>query len=244
MRRCEVEARGLNVYYGEEHVIDNVSFEVAPGEVLALVGPNGAGKTTMLKVLAGILSVGDGEVRACGMRASRGERLEAYRYLGYAPALPEADPWSRVEDLLASSRIGLGEVRPMATLKTARRLGVDGLWGRRFGELSSGERKLVMIAAALTREPSLILLDEPTSSLDLKNQALVTRVMREEAGRGVTIIIASHEFHMLHSYVDKALLLAKGRRAAYGRLELVLDKELLEGVYGVKLKERTVLVPV
>ena len=241
--RRPVAVRDLVVRYRDVVAVKGVSFDVGRGEVLAIVGPNGAGKTSVLRVLAGITPVSGGSVTLCD-KVFRSGKVWASNYVSYVPAWPMADPWARVADVMAASRyglsrafIGLGRDDREAVLAAAEELGVAQFMGRFFGELSSGEKKLVVIAAALARNPRVLLLDEPTTSLDVRNQGVVVGLVRRLASRGVAVVVATHELHLVTLYADKVLVLNKGSAIAYGDPGTVLRKEVLEGVYGAELLE-------
>jgi iron complex transport system ATP-binding protein len=245
-----LEADSLSLAYGGRVVLEGLSFEAYPGEVLAVVGPNGAGKTTLLRALSGSLEVAGGALSCCGFSAAAGERLGAGDRISYAPAYPDVDPWISALDLVLSYRMGPRRpwARPSredvgAALESLRRLGAAALGPRRTSEMSTGELKMVMLAAALSRRSDVLLLDEPLAYLDLRNQSIAMSALRAEARRGALVLVASHELHLLRLYADRVLVLSGGRAVAMGRVDSVLSEDLLERAYGVPLREERALVP-
>ncbi len=212
-------ARDLTVDAGGKRILDHVSLHVPRQRLVAIIGPNGSGKTTLLRALAGIISH-EGQVRVC----------EPYSYM---PAQPQVDPLALSVDVVKAGLYG-SQGSLEEAMDWARKLGVDELVYRRFSTLSSGEKRLVCILRALARRPIALLLDEPLSFLDVSNQALVLRVLREYARlRGASVIVTTHELHYL-SYFDEILLLDGGRVRFQGPPE-ELGEEVIEDVYGVKV---------
>ncbi len=245
-----LSARSLSLAYGDRQVLGGLDLEAYPGEVLAVVGPNGAGKTTLLRAISGSLEVAGGELRCCDRVAGPGARLDAGDRISYAPAYPDVDPWMSALDVVISYRMGPGSpwARPSdedvrESRRSLERLGIASLERRRISEMSSGERKMVMLAGALSRRPQVLLLDEPLASLDLRNQAIAMSAIREEAARGALVVVTSHELHLLGLYADRALLLAKGGAVAQGPIGSVLREDLLEEAYGIALRRVEALIP-
>ena len=201
-----------------------VDLEVREGTVAALIGPNASGKTTLLRLLAGVLRLRSGRVSACGHEAGPGGRVDGERVASYLPAAPQADPWARVGEILEAA--GAGE---------PGWLGVPSR--RRFGELSSGQKRLVCLARALGRARPLLLADEPTAFLDVARQALVLGLLRRHAEEGGVVIAAMHELHLVETLADVVVVVSGGRIVASGPPGEVLNPSLLSRVYGVELVE-------
>ncbi|MGB9733626.1 MAG: ABC transporter ATP-binding protein [Conexivisphaera sp.] len=245
-----VSTRSLALAYEGNPVLSDLDIDAYSGEVLAIVGPNGAGKTTLLRAISGSLAIAGGELRCCGKVAGARARLDAGNRISYAPAYPDVDPWLSALDVVISYRMGPGSpwARPSdgdrrASEESLERLGIRMLAPRRMSEMSSGERKMVMLAAALSRGSDVLLLDEPLASLDLRNQSVAMAAIRAEATRGALVIVTSHELHLLRLYVDRVLVLSGGVPVALGPVEDVLKEDLLERAYGVSLRNERALVP-
>jgi ABC-type multidrug transport system ATPase subunit len=197
----------LRKRYGQRAVVDDVSFEIGRGEIVALLGANGAGKTTMLKCLLGITSF-EGDVSILG-RPVKKEGKQARRLIGYVPQLPSMHEDERCEDVLNFA----------AELRGAPRTGVDGAFEavnlqaqRRFrvGELSGGMRQRLAMAAALLGEPQLLLLDEPTASLDAESRGEFELILMRLRDAGKTILLSTHMLDRTEGLVSRALVLRHG----------------------------------
>ncbi|MCE4616035.1 MAG: ABC transporter ATP-binding protein [Aeropyrum sp.] len=232
MRPCSVEAKGLSAGYRDHLAIRGVNLEIPEGSMVAVLGPNGAGKTTLLRVLAGIINPTEGQVRVCG-RPPR----EARGLIGYAPATPEVDPRLRgVEVALlfrygVSRRVGWGRSDWEAARRSLEELGVEDLAEVVWGEMSSGQRRLVILAGVLSRGSGLLLLDEPHSFLDISNKLLISRVLGR-LRKGSTVIYTTHD-PLLAIRADIAVVMKDGRIHVKGPPRSVITERTLEDVYGV-----------
>jgi len=221
--------------YGRGDVLEDVSFTVDEGTFTALIGPNGAGKSTLLRLLLGLHRPRTGRIRAFGERpGTRGLRI------GYVPqktGVPENFPLSVAEVVLMGRypRVGWGR-RPgaedhAAVERALQRVKLDGLAGRRFGELSGGQQRRSLIARALVAEPRMLLLDEPTAGLDPAAQArfydMCCTLQREE---GITLLAASHDIDVVARHADTVLLIDRTVQAM-GPPSEVLASDRLDRVY-------------
>jgi iron complex transport system ATP-binding protein len=241
-----LSADRVSFAYGAGHasrrVIDEVSLDVADRSVVGVLGPNGSGKTTLLSLLAGTLSPSSGTVRLGGRDLATRPRGEIARELAVVPQETHPAFDYTVLEMVLMGRyphLGIFEVEGPRDLEIARdamrATGIDNLESRQFHTLSGGERQRVVIAAALAQSPSVLLLDEPTASLDLAYQleiaSLATRLNRE---RGVTIVLSTHDLNFAASVCGSLVLLHTGRVVAAGPVEAVLTSANIEAVYGVE----------
>lgn len=241
MSTALLTAEQLQFSWGQRLVLDGVDLTVHPGEVVALLGRNGAGKTTLLKMLNGLLTPAHGTVML-GDRALGDLTLpERARRSAYVPqSITSAFPM-RVIDVVLLGR------RPYVTWRlskddikiasdTLAMLGLDAFAFRRFTELSGGERQQVVMAKALAQEASLLLLDEPTSDLDLNNQIgvmkRIRRVVDDMDQRAAVIVM--HDLNVAAAYADRVVLLHDGRVEAVGQPEQVLTEANLAKVFMVE----------
>jgi zinc transport system ATP-binding protein len=208
-----LSAEGVTFGYGREVVLRDVAVTVARGEFVALVGPNGSGKSTLLQLLLGRLRPWEGSVHLFGAPP---ERLTEHGRLGYVPQRPSlsSEVPATVEELVASGRLADGRWwRPFsradrdAVLHALESVGLDDLARRPLNELSGGQQQRAFIARAFASEPSLLVLDEPTTGVDVEAQsALAELLARLHRELGVTILYVSHEFGAIEDAVERLVL--------------------------------------
>ena len=222
-------------------VLEDVTLEVRPGEVLALVGPNGAGKSTLLSVLSGERIPDSGEALLDDRPIAAYPPLDLARRravltqdnaLSFPFRVSEVlemgrSPWARTPALEDDDR---------ALAEAARLADVEHLLGRRFTDLSGGERARVSLARVLAQETPLVLLDEPTAALDLRHQEDVLAIARSLAGSGRAVVIVLHDLSLAGAVADRVALLAQGRLVAVGAPREVLTAPALSSVYGVDVE--------
>jgi iron complex transport system ATP-binding protein len=217
-----------------------VSVEVGPGRLVALLGENGSGKSTLLKVLAGLLVPSRGEARLGGTPLGRVPRREAARAVGYLPqGFEPFFPATALDVVLLGRTPHLGPfaspTRHDVELARAALEEVDaaGLEERDVRSLSGGERQRVYLARVLAGEPRVLLLDEPTASLDPRHRFLVLDVLRRRAASGVSCVFSTHEVDLAARAADDAVLLARGVVAASGPVRESVTERSLSELFGV-----------
>lgn len=214
-----VALRHVTFGYAAEPVLESVTFRVEPGRFAALIGPNGSGKTTSLLILLGLLRPWRGEAAIFGRPAREQEEP-----LGYVPQrvrIPEAFPLTVLDVVVMGryGRLGIGRrVRRedrARSLEALEEVGLAHLARRRFGSLSGGQQQRALIARALTAEPRLLLLDEPTAGLDPPARAAFYHLLCElQARTGLTVLTASHDIEVVALHADHLILLDRRVRAA------------------------------
>ena len=233
-----IALRQLSVELGGSLVVDRVTASVEPGEWVAVIGPNGAGKTTLLRAVASLVDY-DGSVELMGEDAralSRGERARRVAVVTQIPTMP---PEMSVREYVLLGRtpyIGyLASERRRdfdAAEAAMARLELGALARRRLSALSGGERQRVVLARALAQQAPLLLLDEPTTSLDVGRQQQVLEIVDElRATEGLTVLSAMHELTLAGQYADRLLLLDRGRLVASGPAKDVLTRALISEHY-------------
>ena len=236
----KLEISNLSFQYGKRKIFENVSFELEGGKMLALLGPNGTGKTTLLKSLSGILKPCGGESRLDGENLLKMDIKKKARRVAYVPQNTNSTFPIRVADAVMMGRkpfqrFGQTSEDEKKAFEILEKMELTPFAFKNIGELSGGERQRVFIARALCQEPSLLLLDEPTSSMDLKNQlrtmSLVRKLVDEQQ---LSVIVSIHDINLSAMYCDSFLMLYEGGIYACGSSETVLTKEHIEQVYGVK----------
>lgn len=233
-----IVATGVGVVIDGHRILTDVNLEVERGEVVALVGPNGAGKSTLLSVLSGDLEATAGEVRIAGkpIGAFRHRELARERavltqenQLSFGFTVGQVvtmgrNPWVGTpnaddDDRVVAQAMGVTDVDQLVT--------------RRFTTLSGGERARVSLARVLAQATPLVMLDEPTASLDLKHQEDVMRVVRRLASEGHAVLVVVHDLSLAAAYAHRVAVIAKGTLAAAGTPSQVLTADLLSDVYGL-----------
>ncbi len=220
----------------------NVTVDVARGSILGILGPNGSGKTTMLKLLAGILRPDEGSVSLDDRELRTFSRPALARRMAVVPQ--ETHPafdYTVLEMVLMGRNAHLGafELEGPEDLRIAREClqatGTADLEPRLFGTLSGGEKQRVVIASALTQSASLMLLDEPSSSLDLRYQLDIAQLLRRlHDERGATLVLSTHDLNFAASVCDSLLLMREGRVLASGPTRQVLTPAHIRDLYGVE----------
>lgn len=227
-----VELRDVSFAFGRTPVLEGVDLVVERGEFLGVIGPNGGGKTTLLRLLLGLLEPAAGEVRVLGRRPS-----EARGRVGYVPqhARFAVDLPVRVRDVVLMGRLGPGlrttawsEEDTAEAERAMERMGLLDLADRTAGRLSGGQVQRMLIARALATEPELLLLDEPTSSVDTRMGRDLYASLQAMSGR-VTVILVSHDIGVISREVDSVACL--NRRLFYHGSEGI-SPEALEAAYG------------
>ena len=238
-----IEARSLTVALAGRCVVSDVSLSVCGGGWLMLIGPNGAGKSTVLRALAGLLPY-RGSVILNGREVSRFPRREMARHVAFLPQGPQLPADMTVWEYAALGRtphLGYlgrrGEADEHAVGEALDRLELAAFVARRLGTLSGGERQRVVLARALAQEAPLLLLDEPTTALDVGRQQdvldLVGDLRRRQA---LTVVGALHDLTLAGQYADELLLLDGGQIAARGPVADVLREPLLNRHYRARLR--------
>jgi iron complex transport system ATP-binding protein len=238
-----IAAEGVSFAFRERPVVADVSLAVAAGELLAVLGPNGSGKTTLLRLLAGLLAPSAGTVRLDGQPLGRLSRRAVARRMALVPQDPRVDyPFTALEVTLMGraphqTGLGLPSSRDLAIAEDAlARVDAGALAGRVLDHLSGGERQRVFVARALAQEPSVLLLDEPTTHLDVRHQldthALLRDLCRE---RGLACVTVVHDLNLAMAYCDRVVVLAGGRVAVAGPPAQALTEERVAAVFGVTI---------
>jgi iron complex transport system ATP-binding protein len=221
-----IEARALTFAYprSPRTVLRGISLAVRGGTVVGLLGPNGCGKTTLLRLLGGMLAPNEGQVLLGGRPIAALNRREVARRIALVPQETHATFDFSVQDIVLMGRyphLGPFELEGASDLEIARNAlaatGTADLEERPFGSLSGGEKQRVVIAAALAQAADLMLLDEPTASLDLSYQIEVATLLRRlNKTQGTTMVVCTHDLNMAAAVCDEVALLRAGGILAYG----------------------------
>ena len=236
-----IELDSVGVELGETPVLEDVSLDVPEGAFLALVGPNGAGKTTLLRTCNGIVSPTAGQVRVDGHDVTSSSPRDVGRLVATVPQTTRIAFEFDVADVVAMGRTphrGRFETADdddrTAVESALERTDTARFADRSIDELSGGERQRVVLARALAQETPVLLLDEPTASLDINHQVRTLALARELATAGRTVVAAIHDLDLAARFCDRIALLSDGSILADGPPEAVLTAERLESAFGVR----------
>jgi iron complex transport system ATP-binding protein len=238
-----IHTKKLSHSFGDNPVLNQLSFSIPKGNFFTIIGPNGSGKTTLLKVISGIYKLQKGQLEVLDQPIDLYSRKELARTISFVPQMVQVDFPFTVTEIILMGRspylgvLGLEEKKDMEIAKQAIDFtGLDQLAHRKLDQLSGGEQQLVFIARAICQEPEIILLDEPTASLDLAHQVRVMDLMEKlKEQKGVTVVMVSHDLNLAAMYGDQLLLLNNGQIVCQGLPEEVLTFQTLEEVYGCTL---------
>lgn len=233
----------LTVAYGPRPIVRGLNLTLHGGEVLALVGPNGAGKSTLLRAVSGVIPVQSGSLTLDGQDLLRLTPAQRARRMAVVPQLIHLPEGFTVGEIVLMGRaphlawLGReGEHDCAVAWQALQRTDCAALLNRRASELSGGEQQRVVIARALTQEPQVLLLDEPTAHLDLKHQAAVLELARTLAhAEGLAVLLTLHDLNQAARYADRLALLKNGELLAHGSPAEVLTVDTLHQAYGVRV---------
>ncbi len=232
--------REVHFSYDGRPVLRGISLSVAEGEVVGLIGPNGAGKSTLIKLIAGLLPAQAGEIEILGLPLQRWKRKELARVIALVPQGAYIPPTFSVWESIMLGRTpylsfpGIPRERDLQAVQKAMRwLKVEHLRDNLVGELSGGEQQRVILARALAQEPKILLLDEPTTHLDIHHQVSILRLIRKLAQEErLAVLAVLHDLNLASSFADRIVLLTGGKILATGLPEEVISRENLREAYG------------
>ena len=236
-----LRVEGLSTMLDGQTIVDSVSLEVRRGEVLGIVGANGSGKTTLLRTIAGLLDPESGSVQIDSLPGSELSYRDRAKMMAYMPQQAEQHPFIALETVLMGRYPHLGRFelegaddREMAYVAMGR-TGTAEFANRRLDTLSGGERQRVVLARVLVQQANLLLMDEPTASLDLHHQILTMDIVREEAdGRKAGVIVIMHDLSLAARFCDRLLVLYRGHKIAEGTPWEVLTPENLRTAFNIE----------
>jgi iron complex transport system ATP-binding protein len=248
-----LEAHDVSYSVGHRRLVDGVTLRVRPGHVLAVLGPNGSGKSTLLRMLSGERKPSAGCVTLDGATLAE---LPAAQLAARRAVVPQSTvlsfPFTVLECVMLGMTVPGFDLTGVRATETAheviRAVGLGGFEKRLFTQLSGGERQRVSVARAMCQlaaaparenETSVLLLDEPTSSLDLTHQTTVLGLMRKEAHNGRAVVVVLHDLNLAAAFADDIVLMRAGRAVTSGTASSVLTDDLLSKTYGCAVRTNT-----
>ena len=235
-----MSVRNLVQGYGSKTILDDISFDVDTGEVLALLGPNGSGTSTLIKTICNIMEPRSGQILIDETPIEDIDITDLAKIVSYVPQSTAAATYTTVMDTVLLGR------KPYVTwsyrqkdidyaLDAMKAMRIIGYSSRDVSDLSGGQRQRVFLARSLAQCPSFFIFDEPTSALDLKHQMNTMIKMREVVhDKGAGMVIALHDINLAMNYSDKVLMLKNGKIFAYGTPDETITEENIRAVYGVE----------
>ena len=230
----------LSFSYPRHAALHGVSFTAEPG-LTAVLGANGAGKSTLLRCILGLLEGYQGEISLCGRDVTCLSPKKRSALAAYVPQLHQSVFSYQVLDIVlmgASCRLPVyaqpGRPEREAARQALEKMGISHLAHRSFSHLSGGERQMVLVSRALAQQTSVLIMDEPTASLDYGNQLRLLEKVRQLADEGYTVLLSTHDPQSALHYAHRILALHQGCVAAHGAPADVLDEALLQTLYGVE----------
>ncbi|MBE6520958.1 MAG: ABC transporter ATP-binding protein [Thermoplasmata archaeon] len=235
----ELKIKDVSFSYSSVPVLHDVSFELGGNELVSILGPNGVGKSTLIHCINKILAPTSGTVLIDGKDVSEIKLKELAKQIGYVPySANDSFPLSVIDTVMIGrhphSKWGTLDKDLDIVYDTLRMLGISHLAMRPFNELSAGQHQKVMLARGLVQEPEILLLDEPTSNLDVRHQLDVTKMLKRlSREKNILIVMISHDINIAAKYSDKIILMHKGSVFDMGEPNKVITAENLRTVYGV-----------
>lgn len=243
-----IEVENVSFRYGQKEVLTELSVAIKVGEFFGIIGPNGAGKTTLLRIIGGLLKPSQGRVMVFEKPLDTISLTERAKLISFVPqenyfsfdfTVLDVVLFGRHPYLKAMERPKKSDIdKAIESLKATDALELK---DRNILELSSGERQRVVLARALASEPKILLLDEPTSYLDITHQVDIIRILKRLSQEGITIVLLSHDINITSSVCHRLLLLSNGKIVACDIPEKIINNEIIKQVY--KINTHIVLHP-
>jgi len=236
-----LELKGLNkIYDNGFHAVKDVSYSVGPGLLVGLIGPNGCGKSTMMKCINRLHSITSGDVLIDGESVKTSSHSELARKIANVPAELKVSFGLSVFDTVMTGRYPYvtslwweSKEDEEIVMDALKKFGVEHFASRQLHMLSSGERQRVLIAKAYVQEPRLMLVDEPTSHLDMKYKLEVMEYLQYMVKKDMTILVAEHDISLMARYCDLCIIMKNSEIVAMGPPKEIITSKLIEEVYEV-----------
>lgn len=238
-----IEVKNASYRVNGKNILEDVSFSVREGDFISVIGPNGAGKSTLLKCMVRIIEPTSGSIKLAGKNISSYKLKELSKQVAFVPQNTDYNfPFSVSEIVLMGRIPHLGRLRVEGKedykvaemcLKT---VGMEEFSERIVTTLSGGEKQLVSIARAIAQEPKFLLLDEPTSNLDIYHQLNIMNLLRTLSDGKTGVVVVLHDLRLAAKFCDKILALSEGECVAFGNADDVLSEDIIENVFDVRVE--------
>ncbi|GAA1407824.1 ABC transporter [Glutamicibacter uratoxydans] len=241
-----IDVQGVSVHYGSVSALEDATVQLGRGRICGLVGMNGSGKSTLFKTIMGQLKPDAGQVLVDGRSPGQARKD---KLIGYVPQNESVD-WDfpiSVREVVMTGRYGhmgftrrVREADKQAVQQALERVELTGFADRQIGQLSGGQKKRAFVARAIAQEASIMLLDEPFAGVDKRSEGTITRLLREVADAGGSVLVSTHDLHALPELADEAVLLMR-RVLMQGSPEEILKPENLALAFGLDPMNRGAL---
>lgn len=235
-------AHHIDINYGSTAILQHLSFTPPVGEVTALIGPNGCGKSTLLKAYANILQPKAGYISLNDQPFSQLNAKFIAQHIGFLPQILSIPEGITVQQLVGYGRSphnglwgNLAETDHEHVAKALKRLSIESLTNRYLGDLSGGQRQRAWLAMVIAQDTDIVLLDEPTTYLDINHQVSLLGLMRELSGEGKTVVTVLHDINQACRYADYIAVMKQGEIIASGRPEETINTTLIADVFDVNV---------
>ena len=238
-----IEVKDLSFSYGSHEVLKSVSFETDYGEFLSVLGPNGVGKSTLFRCMLGLLPPSQGQTYIGGRSVSEMTPAELSRFIAYIPqSHTPVFNYSVLDIVLMGTTAQLGKfsspgrMQREEAIRILERLHIADLRDRSYRNISGGERQLVLIARAMAQQAKILMMDEPSSSLDLGNRIRVMETVKSLTKQGYCVIQSTHDPDQAYQYSSKILALHDGKVLAFGTPEETICSAVISKLYGMDVE--------
>lgn len=235
----KIEAKDLGVCYGDIRIWKDINLEMMEPGLIGILGPNGVGKSTFMYTLNKILEPTEGHVYLDGQDIKEMDYKDVAKIIAYVPQRSNETFSMSVLDTVLMGRYPISgftttEEDVKVAIRCLKIMGITDLAMRNFNELSAGQHQNVMIARGLAQEPKILMLDEPTSNLDVYHQLYVMKLLRDVAKEnGIIVLVICHDLNIASRFSDRIILLSKGKIAADGTASEVMTSQNIKDVYGI-----------
>lgn len=234
-----LEIKNLNFYYGDNHILKNISFSAESGCLWGLMVPNGSGKTTFFKCILGLLKYAGGQIKINDIDYKKLNTPKLAKLISYVPQEHKPPFPFTVREIVLMGRspymngvFGLKDIDYDIADKAMEQIGILDIAHKPVTALSGGQRQLTLIARAIAQDTPIMILDEPTSALDFNNQIHIWKILKNISSQGKLIIACSHDPNHILWFTDNTIAIKNGEIAALGNTKEIITKSLLQEIYG------------
>ncbi len=241
MINSAISVKEMSFSYTNSTILDRVNVEIGSEKLTVILGRNGSGKSTFLRILAGLLPFSEGKITILGNDSSELSFSERAKLIGFMNQQHKAVFPFPAEEVVLTGRAGYVSFTPQendrkVALEAMKKVGIEHLRGRKYNELSGGEQQLVMIARVLAQNPKILLLDEPTSHLDLYYQSRILRLLKDLRNEGLSIVCVFHDPNLAFIHGDDYLFIKDGQIVSSETSGSPWDPDFLKTIFNIQVR--------